>query len=71
MKYKSFDNWSLELYKQHIGLLNGGFEEANHISNINKTSINDFVKMYKYLINGFIKNEFREAPLNVYFTIIL
>ena len=30
-------------------------EEANNISNINKTSINDFVKMYKYLINGFIK----------------
>ena len=26
MKYKSFDNWSLELYKQHIALLNGGFD---------------------------------------------
>lgn len=67
MKYKSFDNWSLDLYKQHVALLNGGLDGPNEFSNINKTSINDFVKMYKYLINGFIKNEFREEPLNVVF----
>ncbi len=67
MLYGSFDNWSLELYKQHIALLNGGFETPNSETKVQKSSINDFVKMFKYLINGFIKNEYREERLNVLF----
>ena len=64
---KSFDNWALDLYKQHICLLNGGFDGPNSFSNISKSSVNDFVKMFKYLINGFIKDEFKEERLNVIF----
>ena len=55
MIYGSFDNWSKDLYKQHISLLNGGFQNPDTKTKIQKSSLNDFVKMFKYLINAFIK----------------
>ena len=61
MLYSGFNHWAVDLYKQHIAVLNGGYSMPNAFSNIKKTCLNDFVKMFKYLINGFIKKEYRRT----------
>jgi len=64
MIYKNFNNWTEELYKQHIAVINGGYQHPMD-SKMAKNSLSDFSKSYKYLINAFIKKSYNEEPLNV------
>lgn len=63
--YKTFDNWSLNLYKEHIQLLNGGYEMKTIYQKDVKNSVAEFVESFKQLINSFINNGFRDEKIPV------
>lgn len=66
--YKFFGNWTSELYKQHIQLLNGGYEMITSVQNKQKNSVKDFFIDFQNIINIFIKNQYIEHPLPLYDT---
>ena len=66
--YKFFGNWTSELYKQHIQLLNGGYEMLTFVQNKQKNSVKDFFIDFQNIINIFIKNQYIERPLPLYDT---
>ena len=53
--YKNFDNWTKDLYKQHIQLFNGEYENDTMYQEEEKHGISAFFKKFKLLINSFFK----------------
>lgn len=66
--YKFFGNWTNKLYKQHIQLLNGGYEMLTSVQNKQKNSVKDFFIDFQNIINIFAKNQYIERPLPLYDT---
>tara|TARA_Y100000991_G_C21973693_1_gene350961 strand:- start:2015 stop:4801 length:2787 start_codon:yes stop_codon:yes gene_type:complete len=65
MLLDNFQNWTLDLYVQHIKLLNGCYEMLTKFQKKEKNNINDFSMSFTKLINSFIGNTYNEEIINI------
>ena len=65
--FGTFNNWTQDIYKQHIQLLNGCYEMKTLYQREEKNIFNDFLVSFQLLIHSFNENNYNadKIPVNI------